>query len=63
MPNLKIINISPHSTMNNYTDMLLKYLKEYDNKLTQIIITNPKKPDPTELQRYCKEKGIELIIQ
>jgi hypothetical protein len=63
MPNLKIINISPHSTMNNYTDMLLQYLKKYDNKLTQIIITNPHKPDPTELQRYCKEKGIELIIQ
>lgn len=63
MPNLKIINISPHHTMNNYTDMLLQYLKEYDNKITQIIITNPHKPDPTELQRYCKEKGIELIIQ
>jgi hypothetical protein len=63
MPNLKIINISPHPTMNNYTEQLLKYLKEYDNKITQIIITNPNKPDPTELQRYCKEKGIELIIQ
>lgn len=63
MPNLKIINISPHSSMNNYTDQLLKYLKEYDNKLTQIIITNPHKPDPTELQKYCRVKGIELIIQ
>ena len=63
MPNLKIINISPHINMNSYTDQLLKYLKEYDNKLTQIIIKNKQKPDQMELQRYCKEKGIELIIQ
>jgi hypothetical protein len=63
MPNLKIINISPHPNMNSYTDQLLKYLKEYDNKITQIIIKNKQKPDQMELQRYCKEKGIELIIQ
>jgi hypothetical protein len=63
MPKLKIINISPHPTMNNYTDQILQYLKEYDNKITQIIITNPNKPDPTELQKYCRVKGIELIIQ
>jgi hypothetical protein len=63
MPNLKIINISPHTHMNSYTDMIVKYLKEYDNKLIQIIIKNPHKPDPIELIKYCKEKGIELIIQ
>jgi hypothetical protein len=61
MPNLKIINIT--TTMTSYTDHLLKHIKEYDNKITQLIIKNTNKPDTIELQRYCKEKGIELIIQ
>jgi hypothetical protein len=61
MPNLKIINIT--TSMNSYTDHLLKYLKEYDNKITQLIIKNGNKPDQTELQLYCRSKGIELIIQ
>ena len=61
MPNLKIINIK--TSMSDYNNMIVKYLKEYDNKLTQIIITNTQKPDPTELQTYCRENGIELIIQ
>jgi hypothetical protein len=61
MPNLKIINIT--TTMTSYTDHLLKYIKEYDNKITQLNIKNTNKPDIIELQRYCKEKGIELIIQ
>jgi hypothetical protein len=64
MPNLKILNIKIHPHHNHpYETSILQYLKEYDNKITQIIITNPHKPDPTELQRYCKEKGIDLIIQ
>lgn len=64
MPNLKIINIKIHPHHNiPYEQSILQYLKEYDNKLKQICITNIHKPDPTELQKYCREKGIELIIQ
>jgi len=64
MPNLKIINIKIHPNNNNtYEELILKYLKEYDNKITQISITYQYKPNPCELQKYCKEKGIELIIQ
>jgi hypothetical protein len=64
MPNLKIINIKIDPRNNiQYEQSILQHLKEYDNNITQIIITNPQKPDPTEVQKYCKEKGIELIIQ
>ena len=64
MPNLKIININFTSSTGNYLIDFVKVLSSYTHTIRQIIIhQHQSKPDPTELQTYCKKNSIDLIVQ
>ena len=64
MPNLKIININFTSSTGNYLIDFVKVLSSYTHTIRQIIIhQHQSKPDPTELQTYCKKNNIDLIVQ
>ena len=65
MPKLKILNINfAQNTIDNYLIDFVKVLSSYTHTITQIIIQQHRsKPDPTELQTYCKKNNIDLIVQ
>ena len=65
MPKLKILNINfAQNTIHNYLIDFVKILSSYTHTITQIIIhQHQSKPDPTELQTYCKKNNIDLIVQ
>ena len=65
MPNLKILNINfAQNTIDNYLIDFVKVLSSYTHTIRQIIIQQHRsKPDPTELQTYCKKNNIDLIVQ
>lgn len=64
-PNLKILNINfAQNTIHTYLIDFVKVLSSYTHTITQIIIhQHQTKPDPTELQTYCKKNNIDLIVQ
>jgi hypothetical protein len=64
-PNLKILNINfTQNTIHTYLIDFVKVLSSYTHTITQIIIHQHRsKPDPTELQTYCKKNNIDLIVQ
>ena len=64
MPKLKILNINfAQNTINNYLIDFVKVLSSYTHTIKQIIIhQHQSKPDPTELQTYCKKNNIDLIV-
>ena len=64
MPNLKILYINFTSSTGNYLIDFVKTLSSYTHTIRQIIIhQHQTKPDPTEVQTYCKKNNIDLIIQ
>ena len=64
MPNLKILYINFTLSTGNYLIDFVKILSSYTHTIIQIIIhQHNTKPDPTELQTYCKKNNIDLIVQ
>jgi len=62
LPNLKEIKGLSTQTMSDYTQGIINQLK-YKHNIKKIQISNHSKPDMVNLQKYCTDNSIELIIQ
>ena len=62
LPNLKEIKCLTTQSMPNYTQGIINQLK-YKHNIKKIQISNHSKPDMVNLQKYCTDNSIELIIQ
>jgi hypothetical protein len=62
LPNLKEIKCLTTQSMPNYTQGIINQL-QYKHNIKKIQISNHSKPDMVNLQKYCTDNSIELIIQ
>ena len=63
LPKLEEIKKLKTVSMLNYEKGIIQPLSKYKHTIKKIQISNDAKPDMVNLQKYCTDNSIELIIQ